>query len=669
MIKKEHDKNKSEGITLIVLVVTIIVLLILAGISVSMITGDNGIINKAGFAKEQTEVAKEKESIGTAAVHAINKSKFGDITQLNLQQQINNEFGEEKKAKVYEEDESFLVLVENRLYKVDKDGNVELSEENFELPKREFATQLSNNELGASDDKPYEIKCIEDLLDFSLTVNGIVIENNEITYSTKYNNFNKKYVSLVKNLDFKLPLSYENAERTDYGDINQDGKVENLLKELTTGKGWICIGGYGNTKNGTGFSGTFEGNDNRISNLYINDEEETSCSGFFGYANVSILKDINIFANIYCKSSYASGICGRAAKEIKKCTFSGILENSKESSYTGGIIALGHPSGCNIEECNCKGRIKGTTYVGGIVGSYATKVDNSYNESNVIGDRLIGGISGGGGQILNSYNTGKIEGNNAIAGIVGYRGSAEKCHNIGTIICKSGSGGIIGSEATNITECYNKGEIKGTGDNIGGIAGTWFYSDGHNIINCYNIGKVYGTSGVSGILGVCDGGKKNSTIEKCYNLGEIQGTTYVGGILGKQGTGSNNLIVNCYNINKVTATNTSGYVSGIGLAWQTANIRIVNCYNIGEIIGPKKYGIGNCNIIKNSYYLSTCGATDSNGTSISSNELKNLAPTLDKAYTIDEETGEITISETEIQNVWKADTNNKNQGYPIFDWQ
>ena len=48
-------KNKSSGITLIALVVTIIVLLILAGISVQMLTGENGILQRAGEAKEKTE--------------------------------------------------------------------------------------------------------------------------------------------------------------------------------------------------------------------------------------------------------------------------------------------------------------------------------------------------------------------------------------------------------------------------------------------------------------------------------------------------------------------------------------------------------------------------------------------------------------------------------------
>ena len=57
-------KNKKErGITLIALVVTIIVLIILAGISINLIFGTNGIINKAKDAKIKTEIASIKEEI------------------------------------------------------------------------------------------------------------------------------------------------------------------------------------------------------------------------------------------------------------------------------------------------------------------------------------------------------------------------------------------------------------------------------------------------------------------------------------------------------------------------------------------------------------------------------------------------------------------------------
>ena len=51
---------KEKGITLIALVLTIIVLLILAGVSISMLTGDNGIISQAQRAKEMTEASSEE---------------------------------------------------------------------------------------------------------------------------------------------------------------------------------------------------------------------------------------------------------------------------------------------------------------------------------------------------------------------------------------------------------------------------------------------------------------------------------------------------------------------------------------------------------------------------------------------------------------------------------
>ena len=62
--------NKS-GITLIALVVTIIVLLILAGVSISMLTGQNGILNRATEAKEKTETSGEDEKRKLAQAEAL----------------------------------------------------------------------------------------------------------------------------------------------------------------------------------------------------------------------------------------------------------------------------------------------------------------------------------------------------------------------------------------------------------------------------------------------------------------------------------------------------------------------------------------------------------------------------------------------------------------------
>ncbi len=56
--------NDEKGITLIALVITIIVLIILAGISISLVLGENGTITKAKQAKTETEQAEQNEEIG-----------------------------------------------------------------------------------------------------------------------------------------------------------------------------------------------------------------------------------------------------------------------------------------------------------------------------------------------------------------------------------------------------------------------------------------------------------------------------------------------------------------------------------------------------------------------------------------------------------------------------
>ena len=59
-------KRKETGITLIALVVTIIVLIILTGVSMNMLIGDNGIITQAQKAAEDTKQVQEKEVISMA---------------------------------------------------------------------------------------------------------------------------------------------------------------------------------------------------------------------------------------------------------------------------------------------------------------------------------------------------------------------------------------------------------------------------------------------------------------------------------------------------------------------------------------------------------------------------------------------------------------------------
>ena len=72
--------RKTNGITLIALVVSIIVLLILAGISISMLSGENGILNRATEAKRTYQISSEKEAISLIVASAQIDTSLGNNT-------------------------------------------------------------------------------------------------------------------------------------------------------------------------------------------------------------------------------------------------------------------------------------------------------------------------------------------------------------------------------------------------------------------------------------------------------------------------------------------------------------------------------------------------------------------------------------------------------------
>ena len=132
-LKLKNNHNYSKGITLIALVITIIVLLILAGVTIATLTGENGILTRATDAREQTELADEKEKIELSAVGALAKENGGEISQTSLEEELGKYFENGKYAVEpgTNEDgtEGYIVTItENdpngRTYFVDKNGNV-----------------------------------------------------------------------------------------------------------------------------------------------------------------------------------------------------------------------------------------------------------------------------------------------------------------------------------------------------------------------------------------------------------------------------------------------------------------------------------------------------------------------------------------------------------------
>ena len=79
----DRNKKKMNGITLIALVITIIVLLILVGVTLSTLTGQDGILNKAAEAADQTNKMTVEETVQVEVMGSYNNKGELDIEDLN----------------------------------------------------------------------------------------------------------------------------------------------------------------------------------------------------------------------------------------------------------------------------------------------------------------------------------------------------------------------------------------------------------------------------------------------------------------------------------------------------------------------------------------------------------------------------------------------------------
>ena len=123
--KLKEQLKTNKGITLIALVITIIVLLILAGVTIATLTGDNGILTKAQNAKEKNAQKTVEEQINLA----VQASRINEGLVINkeiLEQELTNNGIEITKS---ENDEL--------PWTVKKDGYVYTISENGEIKEKE----------------------------------------------------------------------------------------------------------------------------------------------------------------------------------------------------------------------------------------------------------------------------------------------------------------------------------------------------------------------------------------------------------------------------------------------------------------------------------------------------------------------------------------------------
>lgn len=396
-----------------------------------------------GRAKEQSEIDSEKEIVETSTVQAMGKNKYGNVIQNELQEKLNSNTGEGKTEVIDDGDTLVVKFIDSgRYYEVDNDGNVE----SIEVIVDTYAGDLTKGgRCDGSEEKPFEINCIEDLVAFSQNVNT-------------GNKYSEKYIILTRTLDFNSILAYNDYTTKEYGDLNKDGKTESIKIELTkTDIGCIGFSPIGSITN-TYFGGIFDGQGYEINNIY---ENSITFAGLFGYAtNGFKIMNLGISGNINSQNGSAGGILActcRGYDDVKnyiincynKCNITGKM-NSRGHKGIGGIVGGGEYTAINIDIINC------------------------YNEGNITLKEGGGNCIGAGGII------GEFRGDNIFLNVY-------NCYNIGNITSVSKAGGILGAiwaEGTsNIINCYNVGEISGTSK--------YNIADANLINNCYYKATTY----------------------------------------------------------------------------------------------------------------------------------------------------------------------------------
>lgn len=129
---------KIDGITLIALVITIIVLLILAAVSIATLTGENGILTQAGKAKEETGRATAIEKVQVEVLGSYGTD--GSISYDLLNNNLRNISGLTYNGNKISEDDSnrinelpALVMVDGYNIKIKINGSVEMINTVFDI--------------------------------------------------------------------------------------------------------------------------------------------------------------------------------------------------------------------------------------------------------------------------------------------------------------------------------------------------------------------------------------------------------------------------------------------------------------------------------------------------------------------------------------------------------
>ncbi len=262
----------------------------------------------------------------------------------------------------------------------------------------------------------------------------------------------------------------------------QTADIDLDISPYNTGLGWNPLGAEANT----GFAGHYDGNNYKITNLFI-DRSSQNWVGLFRY------------------------IYGNAVVENMR-----IEEADVTGRYEVGVLS-GRIVDSEINNIYSSGSVTGIVDAGGVLGfSLSTDIDSTFSVVNVSLTNRGGGLIGRAdrGNITNSFSSGTVSGRAEIGGFVGYSYLTiidRSYSNSDMNVTGSITGGFIGfANRVNVSNSYAVGRITSTSINLAGFIGRGYYAIVNNSYSGVEVSSAH--SSARGFISV----NQSSTITNSY---------------------------------------------------------------------------------------------------------------------------------------------------------
>jgi len=267
---------------------------------------------------------------------------------------------------------------------------------------------------------------------------------------------------LISNTDDLIELSNTSSDWDAYfkqtADIAFDANEENVDWDGDGTADWdtedqLGFSPIGNSS--TNFTGSYDGNEKTISNLFINRPSQDFI-GLFGYVNgdesTTEIYDLGVTNVDITGNDRVGGLLGyNLSSTVSNSYSTGSVSGT--GNYVGGLVGQNNSS--TVSNSYSTGSVSGSAYVGGLVGQNqsSSTVSNSYSTGSVSGSTYVGGLVGNSisnSTVSNSYSTGSVTRssgtNTGFGGFCGYNESStiEHCYSIGDVFSSPGIAWNVG---------------------------------------------------------------------------------------------------------------------------------------------------------------------------------------------------------------------------------